>query len=110
MDDNTTNLIKAIQQYIFDNYSFYDIFLFVDDIINEPTDCAALSSFYMRFYKGSLVFTNLEDYLSNQDKILSTNIFIISSAEQLIEYNESKLKLQKNTKLLQYKDNRINEV
>lgn len=93
IDDDCISLVLSTRQYLNKTNSYYDFFVFVDDNARAKLGCASLSSFYMRFYKGGVVFTNLEDYLLNKDKILSSHIFIITTAKELIEYNTLKNKI-----------------
>lgn len=55
----------------------FDFFIFSDDIKTVTNyDFAILSTFYMEFYKDYLIFTDLDDYLSYKDRLLTQHNFL----------------------------------
>jgi hypothetical protein len=102
------DIVKSVKKYVDKNAQYYDFTVFSDNM-NSFCGHAILSTFYMRFYKGNLVFTNLEDYLLYEKKITAKKRFVVTNIEELREYNITPKNLT-NTTILQYVDGEINEL
>lgn len=63
--------------------SVRDIFLISDESIYTP-DYAVISSFYINFYNGCVVFLSLDDLLSNKSNLRSEKIYLLSSSQDII--------------------------
>jgi hypothetical protein len=68
--------INKITKYINSLNSFYHFHIFYDGDCLENIEESILPSFYMKFYKGSLIFDSADEYLNYYNKILSSNIYI----------------------------------
>jgi hypothetical protein len=111
IDQDSIVIVSSLKKYVNNKYEYNDFAIFVDDIPNTETGSAMLPSFYMRFYKGSVIFTKLEDYLVNKDKLLSDNKFVITNPTELTQNGLSKKELStENTIILQNINGAIYEV
>jgi len=101
---NIDYLIKTISQ----KYDIDDIIIFSDsNQILDIGDYAIFSSFYLKFFDGSVVFTNTDDYLAYKDTIVSNEIFLLSDADDLIAANIDRSILVKNKTTLIAKESAL---
>lgn len=75
--------------------AFVGFHIFTDEDITTHMDMAYLSCFYMNFYTESILFLNLENFLANQDNIISENIYLLTSKEELDSHHITKNDLKK---------------
>lgn len=76
--------INSIKEFLKQHINIDDFFVFCDSY-DTHTEYAVLPSFYLYYYKGTVVFLNLEDYIAHKDKIISTNIIIRLSKQEVFE-------------------------
>lgn len=105
----TADLIKIIIEFFRSKNLVVCPHIFTDDYISNYFDLAQLSSFYMSFYKNSILFTNLNDFLINRYDIVSNNVYVITTVEELKENYLTAQNLQ-NVKLLYLKNGTIYEI
>lgn len=79
-----------------------DVVIFSDlNNVSNIKHRAVLSSFYLKFFDGSVVFTNVDEYLTYKDQIIANEIFLVSDLQSLLSNNIDKSALVKrNTKLI----------
>lgn len=63
----------------------FNIFSSNESIFNN-LNIASLSTFYMRFFKGKIIFCHIEDYLEYKDDILD-DCYLIATLEDCINSN-----------------------
>ena len=64
-------LLKEQIPLIKNQFKDYDDFLiFTDSFDNVSVDCSIISTFYMKFFPGTVIFLNESDYKNNESKIL----------------------------------------
>lgn len=63
-----------------------DFFLFTDEFILETKE-AIFSSFYMRFFPGTVAFLSLDDYLTFKDQLVTTQKILFISTNDLFADN-----------------------
>lgn len=72
-------IISGVKNFLFTNYDVIDFTIFCDNIIKDiDNSCAILTSFYLTFYKGVIIFDNELDYESKKDSLgINHEIYII---------------------------------
>lgn len=75
--------IGLVTKYFKNLNNFTSIHIFTDEDITTYMDMAYLSCFYMSFYTESILFLNLENFLSNQHSIISNSVYLLTSKEEL---------------------------
>jgi hypothetical protein len=63
------NILQSLKT----KYQNYDDFLVFSDVFYASNNCqdfGIMSTFYMKFFKGKVIFLNNEDYNKNKDNIL----------------------------------------
>lgn len=108
-NDSDLNIIPAIKNFFSKKYPIVLPHIFHDHLISTYVDFAYLPTFYMSFYQQSLVFTNLENFLINQNNINSSDIYVITNKEEL-ENNHMTKKELANIKLLSINNGEIYEL
>jgi hypothetical protein len=84
-----------------------DIFIVTDDTTTSfKKHYAILYSFYLCFYKGIVVFLDIEDYLSNRLNIQDNQIYLVCSVENLLAKGIDRRSLN-NVKLLKIENNEV---
>jgi hypothetical protein len=64
-------LLKEQIPLIKNEFKDYDDFLiFTDSFDSVSIDCSIMSTFYMKFFPGTVIFLNESDYQNNESKIL----------------------------------------
>lgn len=100
--------IDYILNKIIQNIQIDDIVIFSDsNNISNIKDMAVLSSFYLKFFDGSIVFTNINEYLTYKDEIVADETFLVSDLQTLLENNIDKSVLVKSNTTLIPKENDI---
>lgn len=89
--------------------NFTNVHIFTDEDIAVYMDMAYLPCFYMSFYSESILFLNLENFLANRYSLISENIYVLISKEQLDSYHMTKNDLQ-NVHLLTIQNGDIYEI
>lgn len=66
-----------------------DTVVFTDSMNTDLHDCALFPSFYIRFFKGTVIFLRLEDYLEHKNTMIGQPKLISSSSinKTLVEQN-----------------------
>lgn len=108
-DSSDMKAIGPAISYLKDKHTIVSAHIFSDLHTKTYLDMACLSSFYMSYYKEYILFTNLEDFLSNQYQIISTKIYIATSKKQL-EENYIQKKSIDNAKFLIIENGDVNEL
>lgn len=103
------NHIPKILEFYKNKYKSINPNLFTDLSLNKYLNMSYLSSFYMEFCKYILVFTSMSDFLENQYNIISNDIHVITSMEEIKNYHMNKNNVL-NLKLLTYKDGDLYEI
>lgn len=103
------NTIDLVTKYFKSLNSFTGIHIFTDEDIVTHMDMAYLSCFYMSFYTESILFLNLENFLSNQHTIISNSVYLLTSKEEL-DSNYVTKKSFKDIRLLTIKNGEIYEI
>ena len=76
--------INSLKQFLSERINIDD-FLILCDTYDFHVEYAVLPTFYLYYYKGMVVFLNLEDYIAYKDKIISDNIIIRLSKQEVFE-------------------------
>lgn len=77
------NLYTMIKNYLDQRYLYYDCVILSDSILNKDIDATIVSSFYLRFFRGYVIFTNIEDYVYYKALIVSNHLFLITTPDLL---------------------------
>jgi hypothetical protein len=92
-----------------EKYDIVSTHIFSDNKMKTYVDMACLSSFYMSFYRDALLFTSVQDFLSNQYNIISNTVYVVVSKKEL-EENYINKNSMKNVKILSLQNGEINEL
>lgn len=103
------DLIDTIKLFLEKTYDIVHIHMFGDGALTSYTNLAYLSTFYMYFFKQALLFMNIEDFLIHKDSLVSSDIYIITTIED-IKINHIPKQDLKNIKLLTINNGEINEI
>lgn len=68
---------------------------------------AILPSFYLKFFDGSVVFTDINDYMIYKDEVVSREMFLLSNLEELLQANIDRSMLAKYHTTLIAKENSV---
>jgi hypothetical protein len=80
-----TDTLDILYNHILQKY-FSDIFLVTDNTsISFKKHYSILYSFYLRFYKGAVIFLNINDYLSNKLNVQDNQIYVVCEVKDLID-------------------------
>lgn len=101
------NLSKLIE--FLKNKYITNINIFTDIDIGVYLDIANIASFYMTFCPYALVFTNIADFLQYQYDIISKEIYVLTSLDEIQKYNLEKNNLS-NITILTIKDEEIHAI
>lgn len=103
--------INKLKNFIITQSPYSDIFITSDDNVGLNGSFSILSSFYLKFFHGSIIFTSLEDYISNMEVVsLAKNYVLIQSIEELSQNQISRTTLTSKATLLTITDGEIHEV
>lgn len=91
---------------VFFKDTYDDIVIISDSIMNTKPNWAMVSSYYLRFFPGAILFTDIGSYMAHKDMLLSKDIYLYSSPQDLLSNNVS-LNMLKNTKLVTINNNTI---
>lgn len=80
----TKDIYLKIKNYLNKKYVHYDYLIISDNFLDKNIDATIVSSFYLRFFDGSIIFTNIDDYIYYKDLIVSNNVFLITTPDLLI--------------------------
>jgi len=107
-EDYSSDIINHLYYYLMYHKKYIDFHIFSDSLPLTKIKFAVLSSFYIRFYKNTIIFDNLDTYNTYKTKIISDSLILILNSQQL---NDLELfKNLKNTKLLHYDGNQIYDI
>lgn len=88
---SSCNIINKIKDFFAEENKIVSVHIFTDsEGVCADYNTACLPSFYMPFYKDSLVFTTIEDFIENQKDIISSKIYVITSIEEIKKYHINK--------------------
>lgn len=69
------DLINKIKDF----FSKTDFVIFADNIVNVPTtEIAILLTYYMRFYHGTVVFLDIDEYLTYKDTLVGKAVLFFN--------------------------------
>lgn len=103
--------IEKIKSFILMQFPYSDIVIFCDDNISIDRSFSILSSFYIKFFKGSIIFTDINDYISYQEIAKLSQIYVlINSTNDIIDKNMFTKNSISNTILLTITDGEIHEI
>lgn len=109
--DDNIQTIYQIKNFILTQSPYSDIFITGDDNVGLDGSFSILSSFYMKFFNGSIIFTSLQDYIANMDIVsLAKSYVFIKSMEELSTNQVMNKNNFKNVVLLTITDGEIHEV
>jgi hypothetical protein len=98
--------LDIVYNYIIQKY-MGDIFIVSDDTTTSfKKHYAILYSFYLCFYKGTIIFLNIEDYLSNKINTENNEVYLICDVKDIIEAGIDKGSLN-NVKLLKIENDEV---
>jgi hypothetical protein len=84
-----------------------DVFIVADNTTTSFNKYyAILYSFYLCFYKGVVIFLNIEDYLSNKNTVENNEIYLVCDVKDLIDAGIDK-SLLNNVKLLKIQNDEV---
>lgn len=110
--DNNDSIedIERIKNFIIVQYPYSDIFVCTDDSVTISSNFSIMSSFYLKFFRGSIIFTNIENYIeySNIAK-LAKQYLIVKSVEEMVDKGITKQNIN-NTMFLTITDGEIHEI
>jgi hypothetical protein len=75
----SSNTIAELKTFLFDSSFYDDVFLCADILQGIDSSWAAIHPFYLKFFKGDILFLNLEDYVEYRDSIIGNPIIYIES-------------------------------
>lgn len=81
--------ITRLKKFLYNKYPYSSFHVFFDGDYRNSSDTSFLPSFYMKFYKGCIIFNSLSEYLKEHKNLLSSIIFILSS-EELVNLPKNK--------------------
>lgn len=104
---NETQDVQAV--YLFAQKENKDIAIFTDNPdLKTNKEHAVLSSFYLRSYKDTIIFMNIEDYLEKHKAIKTcTSIYVKASIRDLLDRHITKSQI-KNVKFISIESNKVN--
>jgi hypothetical protein len=101
------DILDTVYQHILKNY-MTDILVFTDHpggAFNKIY--STLFSFYLHFYKESIVFLNIDDYMSNRAGLSSSNeVYLLCDVKDLIANGLDKQSLG-NVKIIKIENNEV---
>lgn len=109
-NDNNCDLIYKIIDFFKQKNRIVCGHVFTDSDNTCSSDIACLPSFYMPFYKGIIVFTNIHDFIDNQSELISEKIYVMISSISDIKDNHVDKKIIDNTKFLTLDSEAIHEL
>lgn len=109
--DDNIQMIYQIKNFILTQSPYSDIFVTGDDNVALDGSFSILSSFYLKFFNGSIIFTSPQDYITNIDTVaLAKSYVLIKSLEELSQNQATNKNNFKNAVLLTITDGEIHEV
>lgn len=83
-DDPVSNkeTIIKIKNYINNHYEFSD-FVIISDLnyLDKDIDASVLSSFYLKFFSGSVIFLDPQDYMLYSDNMMCNSILYLETKD-----------------------------
>ena len=102
--------IERIRNFNITQSSYSDIFVCSDDNVVITNSFSLLPSFYLKFFQGSIIFTNIENYMEYKDVAkLAKSYIIVKSAQEMVDNSINKHNL-KDAMLLTITDGEIHEI
>lgn len=109
--NDTIEEIQRIKTFILTQSPYSDIVILCDDNVSINGSFGILSSFYMKFFKGSIIFTDLQDYIEYKETSKLCQIYVIvKSAKEIVENNMLQRNSVSNTIFLTITDGEIHEI
>lgn len=108
-DPQTSKLIPIVYKYIKSINQYADFHIFSNnELFFHNSNIGSLSTYYIKFYQGHVIFCNIKDYLEYKDTLIN-KCFLIGSVDDLIASGYSKHKLG-DTVLLTIDGDTIHEI
>lgn len=109
IDDGNSGLVNKIYAYFKQKNPYCDFTILSN---NEPLfynqNISSLSTYYLKFFDGSIIFCNINDYMEHADAMMQ-NCYLITTAEDMIRVGRSKQQLH-NATLLSFDGDEIYEL
>lgn len=103
--------IEKIKTFILTQFPYSDVFIFCDDNISIDRSFGVLSSFYIKFFQGSIIFTDFSDYMEYKEIAKLSQLYvIIKSAHNILDKNTLTKNSVSNTILLTIINGEIHEI
>jgi hypothetical protein len=101
------DIIRRVKAFFKSSDELVDFLIFSDDIASGLlVDTAILSTFYMTFYPGQIIFLNVEDYLANKNNLLTNDYVLLLDFKDALEHKLD-ISLLKNTQILKYDNDKM---
>jgi hypothetical protein len=100
VEDDT--ILNKIVDFLSKQYQIDDVFVFSKDLILSSVHrCfGTLPLYYFKFFKGTVVFFTLEDYLEYKDYGLNTNCYLYIDEKTIEDYNDINRNMLKNISMI----------
>ncbi|NBX98113.1 hypothetical protein EBQ81_04600 [bacterium] len=84
------SILNKIIDFLSKQYQIDDVFIFSKDLILSSVhrNFGTLPLYYFKFFKGTVVFFTLEDYLEYKDYGLNTNCYLYIDEKTIEDYND----------------------
>lgn len=104
--NDCSDKIDIIYDYLLQN-NYYDICIVTENsALNIDKKYAILYSFYLKFYKGSIIFLDIKDYIDNQYLVDHLNKYVVCTPQEIIDSKLDKYSL-KNVKIININNNMV---
>lgn len=109
--NDSIEYINQIKTFILTQSPYSDIVIFCDDNVLIGESYGILSSFYIKFFKGSIIFTDIEDCISYRDIAKLSQLYAIAkSAQDIVNKDILTKNSISNIILLTITDGEIHEI
>lgn len=95
-------ILNKIIVFLNKHYQIDDIFVFSKDLILNSVHryFGTLPLYYLKFFKGIVIFFTLEDYLEYKDYGLNTNCYLYIDEKTIEDYNNINRNMLKNISMI----------
>lgn len=100
-------IVEPVKDFIISKYNANNDFNIFSDVISvsaEPS-YAILSAYYLPFYNGILIFTNLEDYIAKYNELVDGIVSYVIIDQNIVNKN-----INKSTNFISIVDNKVIEL
>lgn len=109
-ENDNESFVKHIKSFILNQFVYADICISSDDNIIVSQDYSILSSFYLSFFQGNIIYTNIENYLNYKHAHkLAKKYVLVANSDELLKKNISKSSIM-NATILTITDGEIHEI